>query len=684
MKMKKILIFAGTTEGRRLSECLAASGLSHELCVATEYGEIVLKENSLVKVHRGRMKREEMQDFFRQGEYCAVVDATHPYATAVTQNIREAMEGTSIIYLRLKRETAAPEGAEQVVKVQTVEDCIAALEKTTGNILLTTGSKDLASFCASAAIKERLFVRVLPGVESLQLCEKEGISGRQILAMQGPFGQEMNRAIIHQYGIKQLVTKASGKAGGYPEKLEAARECQIPVYVIGAPKEEGYSFSKILTRLEEITGEKINREKRLHILLAGVGMGSLGSLTREVYEAIEEADILLGASRMLLSFQFKKEKRPYYRAEEIIPYLLEIQEEKFTLEAGKVVILFSGDSGFYSGCQQLFGALQKEIESGRLEAELKLMPGVSSVSYLAARLQESYQDADICSIHGKEIHGLSERIRHRKKTFLLLSGVKDLHRLGEILLAVGLEECEIFAGFQLSYPDERLLRLTPEECLKQQKEGLYTCLIKNPCVKKRRLTPAKTDGEFLRGRVPMTKEEVRQVSICKLRLEEDSVVYDVGSGTGSIAMEIAGLGEGLRVFAIEKKEDALSLIRQNQEKCGLQNIQVVEADAPEGLQKLPVPTHAFIGGSGGRMKEILDFLYQKNPRMRVVINAISLETICEIREVLSIYPMAEKELIQLQASRTNQIGGYHMMKAENPVWICSFTFGEENDKEKKH
>ena len=148
MKMKKILIFAGTTEGRRLSECLAASGLSHELCVATEYGEIVLKENSLVKVHRGRMKREEMQDFFRQGEYCAVVDATHPYATAVTQNIREAMEGTSIIYLRLKRETAAPEGAEQVAKVQTVEDCIAALEKTTGNILLTTGSKDLASFCA--------------------------------------------------------------------------------------------------------------------------------------------------------------------------------------------------------------------------------------------------------------------------------------------------------------------------------------------------------------------------------------------------------------------------------------------------------------------------------------------------------------------------------------------------------
>lgn len=412
-------------------------------------------------------------------------------------------------------------------------------------------------------------------------------------------------------------------------------------------------------------------------------MGSLGSLTREVYEAIEEADILLGASRMLLSFQFKKEKRPYYRAEEIIPYLLEIQEEKFTLEAGKVVILFSGDSGFYSGCQQLFGALQKEIESGRLEAELKLMPGVSSVSYLAARLKESYQDADICSIHGKEIHGLSERIRHRKKTFLLLSGVKDLHRLGEILLAAGLEECEIFAGFQLSYPDERLLRLTPEECLKQQKEGLYTCLIKNPCVKKRRLTPAKTDGEFLRGRVPMTKEEVRQVSICKLRLEEDSVVYDVGSGTGSIAMEIAGLGEGLRVFAIEKKEEALSLIRQNQEKCGLQNIQVVEADAPEGLQKLPVPTHAFIGGSGGRMKEILDFLYQKNPRMRVVINAISLETICEIREVLRIYLMAEKELIQLQASRTNQIGGYHMMKAENPVWICSFTFGEENDKEKK-
>ena len=172
----------------------------------------------------------------------------------------------------------------------------------------------------------------------------------------------------------------------------------------------------------------------------------------------------------------------------------------------------------------------------------------------------------------------------------------------------------------------------------------------------------------------MTKEEIREVSICKLKLHKDSVVYDVGSGTGSIAVEIAKLLEDSKVYAIEKKEEAGSLIQQNKEKFMLDNIEIISANAPDGLKNLPVATHAFIGGSGGNLKEILAVLYEKNPSMRVVINAISMETICDLREVLELEYIKNTDVVQLQVSRSKQVGAYHLMQAENPVWICSFDF----------
>ena len=175
----------------------------------------------------------------------------------------------------------------------------------------------------------------------------------------------------------------------------------------------------------------------------------------------------------------------------------------------------------------------------------------------------------------------------------------------------------------------------------------------------------------------MTKEEVREVSICKLKLCQDAVVYDIGSGTGSIAMEIAGLSPDIQVYAIEQKKEAVSLIWQNMEKFQLENVTVIEAKAPGGLQNLPKATHAFIGGSGGNLKEILQALYEINPNMRVVINAISMETICELKEIQTLYPIENEEIVQMQLSRAKEAGKYHLMQAENPVWICSFDFCKE-------
>ena len=675
--MREILIFAGTTEGRKLSEVLCESGIHHRICVATEYGEILLKSHPCRKIHRGRMDLEEMRDFIVSGGFAAVVDGTHPYAEIVTKNIQAAVEETGIPYMRLLRQNDAETENKNWKYFESASQCAKALEQVKGNILLTTGSKELAEFCSSDDVKKRLYVRVLPGMESLSLCMAQGIEGKQIIAMQGPFSEEMNLALIHQFQISCLVTKESGNAGGYREKLEAAKKAGIPVFIMKRKEEEGLSFSEVCDRLEQICHTKIYGKGHMEILLAGIGMGNDSNMTLEVFDAIKSADILLGAERMIAPYRPRIEKRPYYLAKQIIPYLKSIQEKNVFPEDYKVVILFSGDSGFYSGCKDVYQALEKEIRMKNIQASVRILPGISSISYLASCIGESYEDAGIFSIHGKDVCNLAEKIRCREKTFLLMSGVKDVHKLGKLLLESELSRCEVTLGYQLSYEKEKIIRLTPEECLKLEEEGLYTCFVKNPEVSFPKLTHGKTDGDFIRGKVPMTKEEVREVSICKLGLREGSIVYDIGSGTGSIGVEIAGLSDNIFVYAIERKLEAISLIKSNKEKFHLQNIQIVEAEAPEKLDELLPATHAFIGGSGGHLKEILSTLYRINPNMRIVINAISLETIAEIKNCLELFKIREEEIIQMQVSLSKKAGEYHLMRAENPVWICSFCFCEE-------
>ena len=195
-------------------------------------------------------------------------------------------------------------------------------------------------------------------------------------------------------------------------------------------------------------------------------------------------------------------------------------------------------------------------------------------------------------------------------------------------------------------------------------------------MKKSVITPNLSDSDFIRGSLPMTKEEVRFVSVCKLHLEKNSVVYDIGSGTGSVAVEIARLSPDISVYAVEVEADGIELIKTNAQKFGCDNIHVVQNLAPEGFDELPSPTHAFIGGSKGKLKEILATLREKNPRMRVVITAVSLETLAEIQSALKTFSVTDDEIIQLSVSRAEKAGSHSLLKAQNPVFICSFTFEE--------
>lgn len=670
--MSRILIFSGTTEGRELAETLAYSGIKSLICVATEYGTQVMGENEKIEIHQGRLTKNNMIELMKSENFIAVVDATHPFAIEVSKNIRESAEYAKLVYMRLKRDTSF-ELVNNSFYYSDSKECAEYLVNTEGNILLTTGSKDLEYYCENDQVKDRIFVRVLPGVESIEKCSKAGIVGKQIIALQGPFSEELNRVLYREYNIKHVVTKESGVTGGYPEKVKAAIKEEVTLHIIGNPeKEMGYTFNEIYRRISSLTGKIISEKQNIKIDLIGIGMGNKKGMTVEAGEAFDNADIVFGAKRLLELAKNNQKKFPYYLAEDIIPEIDKIIDKNKDVN---IAILFSGDSGFYSGCDKLFNALYQWKNDKKINAKIKIYSGISSISYFSSCIGISWQDAKILSLHGKNNwkKEFIDTIRYNRKTFLLLSGVKTLNDIGKTLIDNKLD-CIIKIGYQLSYAEEEIFELSADECLYQNKEGLYVCVIINEKAENKLLTHGKKDKCFIREKVPMTKEEIREIAICKLELHENSIVYDIGSGTGSIAVEIADRSSSVKVYAIEQKENAVDLIKDNCNKFKLENVEVIYSKAPEGFEKLPIPTHAFIGGSSGNLMDILKILRDKNSNMKVVITAISLETISEISDIKNRFSVKDYEVVQVQVSREKRLGNYSLMQAENPVYICSFRF----------
>ena len=191
-----------------------------------------------------------------------------------------------------------------------------------------------------------------------------------------------------------------------------------------------------------------------------------------------------------------------------------------------------------------------------------------------------------------------------------------------------------------------------------------------------KITPGISDDFFIRDKVPMTKEEVREISICKLGLTGRDIVYDIGCGTGSVALEIAAISPESMVYGVESNPAGVQLIEENKRKLGVRNLSIIQAMAPDGLMDLPKASHAFIGGSKGHLKEILDTLYNINPHMKVVMNAISMESIATMQCILPDYPTEYVDVTQVAISKSNEVGGYHLLQANNPVMIFSFEFKE--------
>ena len=240
--MDKVLVFAGTIEGRKMAEYLNDHGVHAWVCVATEYGESLLPSGENLHISHERLNREEIERLLEEEKFTLVVDATHPYAAVVTENIKAACSAKGTEYLRLLRDSE-DWNSDDVICVDSVHQAAQYLSETTGNILATTGSKELKAYTAIPDYENRVFARVLSLPEVAKSCADLGFTGKHLICMQGPFSVEMNVAMLRQYDIRYMVTKETGKNGGFPEKVEAAKKAGARLVVIGRPtKEEGLSF----------------------------------------------------------------------------------------------------------------------------------------------------------------------------------------------------------------------------------------------------------------------------------------------------------------------------------------------------------------------------------------------------------------------------------------------------------
>ena len=647
--MEKVIVFAGTTEGYELCRFLSEHQISVYACAATEYGGKALTETPYLHIHTGRLSREEMEAFFLKEEPNFVLDATHPYAAEVTDNIKSACEKTGFFYQRVLREQGRQ--AEKAVYVESTEAAAEFLNTTEGNVLLTTGSKELKKFLGVKDYKERLYARVLSLPSVMEECSAAGFEGKHLIGMQGPFSRELNEAMLRQFHCRYLVTKDSGKAGGFQEKIDAAFSCGAIPVIIGRPlKEEGLS----LVECKKWLSQKFGVSLKPQITLLGIGMGSRDTLTIEGEKALEKAELLIGARRIADSVKMPHHTVIYeYDSEKILKCI----EENSQYE--HIVIALSGDVGFYSGAKKLLHNLGEDT---------RVICGISSVVYFMAKAGLSWDDAKIVSAHGRNCN-LVSLICHSKKVFSILGTKDGISSLAGRLVSYGMGDVLLYVGENLSYENEKIFVKPAKELVSYEGDTLCVVCAYNENASELMSTHGIKDECFIRGKAPMTKEEVRTVSLMKLGLSEDSVCYDVGAGTGSVAVEMALRAHQGKVYAIEKKEDALALILENKKKFAADNLEIVGGCAPEAMEELPVPTHAFIGGSSGNLKDIIRLLLNKNPEVKIVINCITLETVGEAMEAIREFDFQEKDIVQMSVSRSKEVGRYHMMMGENPIYI---------------
>ena len=393
----------------------------------------------------------------------------------------------------------------------------------------------------------------------------------------------------------------------------------------------------------------------MKITLVGMGSGTPGSLTMQGLNALREAELIIGARRLLESLPdgCTGNRAPLYKIEEICALLR-------TTEATHVAVAYSGDIGFYSGASALCRALDA--------AGLPYMvcPGLSSVQLLAAALGRPWQDWKLVSAHGCACTPALV-CSADTPTFFLTGGSETPATLCEKLTQSSGGNVQATVGENLGTAAQRLVRGTAQELARQEFAALSVLLVE-PCPALQRRVPGLPDEAFIRGKTPMTKQEVRAAVLAKLAVRPGDILWDVGAGTGSVSVEMALAAPAGQVYAAECDADACELIRRNRAKFHAENLHLTAGKAPEVLVNWPAPDAVFIGGSKGNLAAIMDAALVANPAVRLCISAIALETLQQAIAVLAAHGLTA-QVTQIAVSRSKAAGSLHLLMANNPVFL---------------
>ena len=388
------------------------------------------------------------------------------------------------------------------------------------------------------------------------------------------------------------------------------------------------------------------------VSIIGIGMDGEKTLTAEALSAIKNADILIGAKRMLAPFEnLEKPTFCSWKSEEIAEFLHSGNYEN-------AAVLMSGDCGFYSGAEKLL-VLIEDIEN-------EVISGISSPVYFCSKIKKPWKNMKFVSLHGENA-SIVRNVRRNEFCFFLLGGEVTPAMLCQRLCEYKMGETKIYIGENLASENERIFVGKASDFTDIELGKLTVAVTEDPDFEKGTATGIPNE-KFTRGKVPMTKSEVRSAVISKLELNRDGVCWDVGCGTGSVSVEAALQCFDGKVYAVDKNPEAVGLTRENALKFGCDNIEIISGSAPEALADLPAPDSVFIGGSSGRISRITDIAFAKNPNAVIVVTAVSLETLNDTVSTFERYEIAP-EIVQIAVTGTKKIGTHTMLSAENPVFI---------------
>lgn len=410
------------------------------------------------------------------------------------------------------------------------------------------------------------------------------------------------------------------------------------------------------------------------VTIIGAGPGNPDLLSRAALDAIDIADVVIGAHRALVGIDVPPHvvRCELVKTADIVAALTDAASWQ------RAVVVMTGDVGLFSGARRLVEAL-----SGDAQVDVRIIPGISSASYLAARLARPWQDWRFASAHGVACDIVIEAER-AGELFLVTSDGEDPSRLSGELVQAGFGDARVTVAERLSYPDERITCATASEIAGQTFDDLNVMLIDfaggaGSSAGASRAASSRwpyassgiPDELFIRGDVPMTKQEVRAVALAKLRLTATDTVWDVGAGTGSVSIEAALVARAGSVWAVERNAAGVRLIRGNADAFGCGNVHAVPGVAPEALAKLPVPDAVFVGGSAGELPSIVEAALEKNSQVRLCVPCVTVETLTEACALLSGSRFKGFEACQVSAARAEAVGSHHLMKAQNPVFLVS-------------